>query len=83
MAAATDQTPPAAVTPSEPPPTAGRYDAVARRRGQRRGRERGCWVYMPAEELAKAGHDPQGDPPFYRTWGTRSGGVLVRLYRNP
>ena len=58
-----------------------RYDAAARRVAQRRGRERGCWVYVPAEELVKAGIDPAGEPPLYRTWGTRSGGVLVRLYR--
>lgn len=59
---------------------AGRYDSGARRRSKRKGRERGCWVYIPAEELAKAGHDPQAAPPLYRTWGTKSGGVLVRLY---
>ncbi|PYO40126.1 MAG: hypothetical protein DMD33_18755 [Gemmatimonadetes bacterium] len=59
-----------------------KYDAMARRRGQRRGRERGCWLYVPAEELRKAGYDPQGDPPFYRTWGTKTGGLLVRLYRD-
>lgn len=61
--------------------TAGRYDSGARRQAKRKGRERGCWVYIPAEELQKAGHDPHGEPPLYRTWGTRSGGVLVRLYR--
>jgi hypothetical protein len=38
---------------------------------------------VPAEELVKAGHTPGDPPPFYRTWGTRSGGVLVRLYRTP
>lgn len=59
----------------------GRYDSGARRRAVRKGRERGCWVFVPAEELAKAGHDPQAEPPFYRTWGTKSGGVMVRLYR--
>lgn len=58
-----------------------RYDSAARRRAQRRGRERGCWVFIPAEELVKAGVDPAGNPPAYRTWGTRSGGVLVRLYK--
>jgi hypothetical protein len=58
-----------------------KYDAAARRRAQRRGRERGCWVFVPAEELRKAGHNPDDPPPFYRTWGTRSGGVLVRLYK--
>lgn len=61
---------------------AGKYDAGQRRRAQRRGRERGCWVYVPAEELLKAGHDPADAPPLYRTWGTKSGGVLVRLYRD-
>jgi hypothetical protein len=59
-----------------------KYDAARRRLAQRRGRERGCWVYVPAEELVKAGIDPAGDPPQYRTWGTKSGGVLVRLYRS-
>jgi hypothetical protein len=61
---------------------AGRYDDGARRLSVRRGRERGCWVYIPAEELLKAGIDTAGtDPPFYRTWGSRRGSVLVRLYR--
>lgn len=54
---------------------------MARRRAQRRGRERGCWVFVPAEELGKAGVDPAGDPPFYRTWGSPRGSVMVRLYR--
>ena len=38
-------------------------------------------MYIPAEELAKAGIDPNGPAPFYRTWGTSRGGVMVRLYR--
>ncbi len=58
-----------------------RYDAPARRRAQRRGRERGCWVFIPAEELSKASVDPTGPVPFYRTWGTARGTVLVRLYK--
>lgn len=58
-----------------------KYDAGARRRAQRSARERGCWVYVPAEELVKAGIDPAGDPPTYRTWGTARGGVMVRLYK--
>jgi hypothetical protein len=58
-----------------------RYDAALRRRGQRKGRETGCWVYIPGEELEKAGRDPSLAPPFYRTWGTKRGVVLVRLYR--
>lgn len=60
-----------------------KYDSGARRQAQRRGREKGCWVYVPAEELRKAGHDPEGPPPLYRTWGTARGGVFVRLYREP
>lgn len=60
---------------------AGRYDANDRRQSARAGRERGCSIYIPAEELVKAGIDPKGPPPFYRTWGTRRGGVFVRLYK--
>lgn len=60
----------------------GRYDSGQRRMAQRSGRERGCWVYIPAEELQKAGIAPDDPPPLYRTWGTRRGGVLVRLYRD-
>lgn len=59
-----------------------KYDAARRRLAQRRGRERGCWVFIPAEELSKAGVDPAGEPPAYRTWGTKRGGVMVRLYHN-
>lgn len=60
-----------------------KHDTAARRRAQRRGRERGCWVYVPAEELAKTGFDPYGDPPFYRTWGSSRGRLVVQLYRQP
>lgn len=63
------------------PQANSKYDSGARRRAQRRGRERGCWVYVPAEELRKAGYDPDAAPPYYRTWGTARGGVFVRLYR--
>lgn len=68
-------------TPDAPQLDSGRYDSGARRQATRTGRERGCWVYIPADELLKAGYDPQGPPPFYRTWGTARGGVFVRLYR--
>lgn len=60
-----------------------RYDSGLRRQTQRRGRERGCWLYLPAEELVAAGIDPYGPAPFYRTWGTVRGGVFVRLYAKP
>ena len=69
--------------PSEPvsePLTAGRYDARERRRAQRRGRERGCHVYIPAEELQKAGWPLDGPPPYFRVWGSSRGGLFIRLY---
>lgn len=62
---------------------AGKYDSGLRRRSVRSGRERGCWVYVPADELVRAGVDPSGPAPLYRTWGTPRGGVLVRLYSPP
>lgn len=59
----------------------GRYDYAERRASVRRGRERGCWVYIPAVELEKTGFDPYGAPPFYRTWGDARGRIVVQLYR--
>lgn len=56
------------------------YDQAARRRGVRRGREKGCWLYVPAEALQETGIDPADPPPFYRIW-TRKRAVLVQLYR--
>lgn len=70
-----------AVSGSKAPQANTKYDASARRRSRRAGRERGCWIYVPAEELRKAGIDPNGPPPFYRTWGSSRGGVFARLYR--
>lgn len=74
----------APVTPRGP----GRpYDPAARRRGKRAGRERGCWIYLPAVELEAAGFDPGIGPPWYRLVGhrrsARAGTVLVSLYREP
>lgn len=57
------------------------YDAARRRRALRKQRERGCSIYVPVEELVKAGIDPGGPPPFYKVWGSKSGSVLVRFYR--
>lgn len=65
---------------------AGRHDAMARRQSKRSGRERGCWAYIPSEVLVKAGIDPDGPAPFYRTWGAAHGStgrVIVSLYREP
>jgi hypothetical protein len=60
---------------------AGRYDDGARRQSSRSERKRGCYIYIPAEELLKAGIDLEGPPPLYRTWGRSRGTVLVRLYK--
>lgn len=61
------------------------YDAAARKLAVRRGRERGCSVYIAAEELKAAGIDPHGPPPFYRVHGfqrSRNGHTaIVTLYR--
>lgn len=60
---------------------AGRHDPGLRRRSRREGRERGCWVYIPLEELAKTRVDVDGPAPFYRTAGRRGGStVVVTLY---
>lgn len=59
----------------------GKHDHSARRQATRSGRQKGCSIYIPAEDLLKAGFDPNGPLPFYRTWGTKRGGVLVQLYR--
>lgn len=58
----------------------GSYDHARRRRAKRSGRERGCWTYIPAEELRAAGFDPDGPLPWYRVWGSKRG-VVLRLYR--
>jgi hypothetical protein len=59
------------------------YDPAKRRRALRKGREKGCSVYIAEEELLKAGYDPADPPPFYKVWGSQSGSVLVRFYRGP
>lgn len=61
----------------------GTHDYAARRRGVRKGRERGCWVYIPAEVLKRSGVDCPEGPPWYRTFDGLRGTVLVRLYRRP
>lgn len=61
------------------------HDPASRRKAKRSGREAGCWAYIPAEELARAGFPPGAAVPFYRTWGHRrgphSGSVIISLYR--
>lgn len=60
-----------------------RHDPGQRRKAQRHGRERGCWVYIPAERLAEAGFAAGSPAPHYRLWGGRRGSLLVTLYREP
>lgn len=57
------------------------FDPGQRRKAQRSGRERGCWVYISAETLQAAGYGPDQPVPFYRTWGGKGGSVVIRLYR--
>lgn len=71
-----------AVSDSQPRKRPGSYDHAERRQSARRGRERGCHIYIAADELEAAGFDPYTEPPpFYRVWGSSRGGVFVRLYR--
>jgi hypothetical protein len=60
-----------------------KYDQVVRRKSERRGRERGIRVFIPAAELRKAGIDPHGPAPEYKLWGNadRGASVFVKLYR--
>ena len=58
------------------------HDHAQRRRSQRRGRERGCWVYIPAEYLEALGLATDDPPPFYRLWsGKDRPRVIINLYR--
>jgi hypothetical protein len=56
-------------------------DPARRKRATRAGRQRGCYIYIPAENLQAAGVDPAGPVPHYRVWGGRRGSLLVTLYR--
>jgi len=58
-----------------------RGDHAARRRAVRKGREKGCSVYIKAEDLEAMGFDPSGPPPFFRTWAGPRGRLVVQLYR--
>jgi hypothetical protein len=59
----------------------GSYDPARVKRGQRSGRETGCWVYIPAAVLEAARMPLDGPAPSYRVWhGQGRGSVLVRLY---
>lgn len=66
-----------------PPATAGRHDAAQRRKASRKGRERGCSLYIAAEELAAAGIDPYGEPPTFKVWTGRKRTLMIALYQSP
>lgn len=57
------------------------HDPAARRITVRRGREKGCWLYVPVEVLERVGWSPDDPPPYYRTWPGRKHTVLVQLYK--
>ena len=61
----------------------GRHDQGARRKAARKQRERGCHLYIPAEQLVACGIDPLGPAPWFKTWNGRKGTILVQLYREP
>ena len=63
-------------------PLAGRYDPALRRRSVRRGRERGCWLYVPAAELEAAGYSHRAPVPYYRIWGGGRRGLVVQFYNS-
>lgn len=70
----------AAVNAPELAPRAGRHDHALRRKTIRRGKEKGCWLYIVAEDLQTAGIDPSGPAPFYRVWPGKRRGLTIRLY---
>ena len=61
----------------------GQHDQAARRRTKRKGRETGCWVYIPGEQLARLGFVREDPPPYYRTWDGKRRAAIVQLYREP
>jgi hypothetical protein len=56
------------------------YDQAARKKAVRQGRQKGCSIYIAAEELRDAGYGDVAEV-FYRVWATSEGGLQVRLYR--
>jgi hypothetical protein len=60
----------------------GVYDPARRRRSVRRGRERGCWVYIPAAVLREIGVELERErPPLYRIFAGRRRSLAVTLYK--
>ena len=60
------------------------HDQARRKKALRKGRERGCSVYIAAEQLQEAGIDPNGPAPWYRIWvGKGRPRFVVNLYTEP
>jgi hypothetical protein len=57
----------------------GRFDSAEWRQSTRGGRDRGCRVYIAAEQLEAAGIDPHGPAPAYRIWAGERGRFVVTL----
>lgn len=60
-----------------------RNDPAKRNRATRTARQKGCYIYIPADRLQAAGFPDGSPPPLYRVWGGRRGSLLVTLYREP
>lgn len=58
-----------------------RPDPALRRKATRGGRQRGCYIYIPAESLQAVGVDPLGPAPHYRLWTGKAGRLVVSLYK--
>lgn len=60
------------------------FDQAAAKRGRRFARERGAWIYVPAEILRAADREfaDDGGAPFYRLWSGGKGRVGVQFYRH-
>lgn len=59
------------------------HDPARRRKAQRSGRQKGCWVYIPAESMPGRFKAEPDSVPFYRVWGGPTDSLVVRLYREP
>lgn len=64
-------------------PSGNAYDPGRRRRAQRKQREKGFALYVPAEAAEKAGYPASDPPPFYRVSGVKRGSVVIQLYKAP
>lgn len=58
--------------PISPQVPAWGYDRARWKQGVRKGRERGCWVYIARDELESAGIPTDAPPPWYKLSGAQS-----------